>query len=79
MSEETSVLDAVDLATLKEDKVCIQRDHETGRMSWRFATPQSDPLGMMVRCMIHQVLADSGALARIEQLEKRVTELEAVK
>jgi hypothetical protein len=76
---DTKSLDAIDLLTAKSDRVCIQRDHETGQMSWRFATPQSDPLGMMVRCMIHQVLTDSGALVRIEQLEKRVAELEAVK
>lgn len=77
--DDLSVLNEIDLLTAKSDKVCIERDHETGQLSWRFATPQSDPLGMMVRCMIHQVLTDSGALARIEQLEKRVAELEAVK
>jgi hypothetical protein len=77
--DEFAALNAIDLATTKEDKVCIERNHETGQLSWRFATPQSDPLGMMVRVLVHQVLIDSGALTRIEQLEKRVAELEAVR
>jgi len=77
MNEETSVVDAVDLATLKEDKVCITRDHATGQLAWRFATPQADPLGMMMRALVHQVLCDSGALVRIGELEKRVAELES--
>jgi len=78
MNEKTSVVDAVDLATLKEDKVCITRDHETGQLAWRFACPQADPLGMMMRALVHQVLHESGALERIEQLEKRMAELEAM-
>ena len=74
---DTKSLDAIDLLTAKSDRVCIQRDHETGVLSWRFATPHSDPLGMMMRALVHQILVDSGALVRIEQLEKRIAELEA--
>ena len=77
-TEEKSVLDAVDLATLKEDKVCIQRDHATGGLAWRFATPQADPLGMMMRALVLQVLHDEGLFGRMAQLEQRVAELEAL-
>jgi hypothetical protein len=72
-----SALDAIDMATVEEDKICIQRDHATGGLSWRFVTPQADPLSLMWQTLFHQMMRQGGYLERIEQLEKRVAELEA--
>jgi len=60
-----------------EDRVCIVRSHETGDLSWRFATPQANPLAMLIEVAWHQMFLASGWRARIEELERRVAELEA--
>ena len=74
--DEFGALDAMDLATMKEDKVCIQRDHATGQMAWRFATPQADPIGLLVRAMVYDLILNSDLAKRVAQLEARVAELE---
>ena len=74
--DEFAALNAVDLATMKEDKVCIQRDHATGNMAWRFATPQADPMGMLLRCMVYDLIINSDLAKRVAQLEERLKALE---
>jgi hypothetical protein len=65
-------LDTQDAITRGEDRVCIVRNHETGDISWRFASPQADPLGMLMRVFWHQMMVESGFRARIEALEKKL-------
>jgi len=74
---EFAALDAVDLATMDEDKVCITRDHATGNMAWRFATPQADPIGLLVRAMVYDLILNSDLAKKVAQLEARIVELEA--
>ena len=74
---EFAALDAVDLATLTEDKVCITRDHATGAMAWRFATPQADPIGLMIRAVVYDLILNSDLAKEVSQLKVRVAELEA--
>jgi len=52
-----------------EDRICIVRNHATGDLSWRFACPQADPIGMLFRALFHQLMAESGWRERIEKLE----------
>ena len=53
-----------------EDRICIVRNHATGDLSWRFACPQADPVGMLFRALFHQMMAESGWRERIEKLER---------
>ena len=69
---EFAALDAVDLATMTQDKVCIERDHATGNMAWRFATPQADPIGLLVRAMVYDLILNSDLAKRVAQLEARI-------
>jgi hypothetical protein len=75
--DEFSALDAIDLATMKEDKVCIQRDHATGQLAWRFASPQADPMGLMLRCMVYDLIINSDLARKVKELEARLAQLEA--
>jgi hypothetical protein len=52
-----------------EDRICIVRNHATGDLSWRFACPRADPIGMLFRALFHQLMAESGWRERIEKLE----------
>jgi hypothetical protein len=61
-----------------EDRICIVRAHADGTISWRFATPKADPMGMLARVVWFQMMHESGYHERIEKLEKRVDELEAL-
>ncbi len=74
---EFAALDAVDLATMKEDRVCIQRDHATGQLAWRFASPQADPLGMMLRAMVYDLVLNSDLAQRVAELEREVANLKS--
>lgn len=74
---ETKALDAIDLATAKEDKICIQRDHATGQLSWRTATPQADALGLMFRVLWYSMAHESQLWERVEALEAKIKGLEA--
>ncbi len=67
---KTPDLDIIDLATAKEDKICIERDHETANLSWRFATPQADPIAMMMRVSWLQIVRESGYHERIERIRR---------
>lgn len=73
---ESAALDAVDLATMTQDKVCIERDHATGSMAWRFATPQADPIGLLVRAMVYDLILNSDVAKKVAELERRIAELE---
>ena len=73
---EFAALDAVDLATAKEDRVCIERDHATGNMAWRFATPQADPIGLLVRAMVYDLILNSDLAKKVAELERRIAKLE---
>jgi hypothetical protein len=73
---ESAALDSVDLATMTEDKVCITHDHATGQLAWRFATPQADPIGMLVRAMVYDLILNSDLAKKVAQLEARLAELE---
>jgi len=55
-----------------EDRICIVRNHVTGDLSWRFACPQADPVGMLFRALFHQLMAESGWRERIEKLESSI-------
>lgn len=68
-------LNAIDAATAKEDKVCVQTDHTTGQMSWRFATPRGDPYGMMMRCLIWDAIINSDLAKKVVELEGRIGDL----
>lgn len=74
--DEFAALNAIDLATMTEDKVCIQRDHATGNMAWRFATPQADPMGLLLRCMVYDLIINSDLAKKVAQLEERIKALE---
>lgn len=79
MQEElTPTLDAIDLATATEDRICITRDFASGNMAWRFATPQADPIGMLVRAMVYDLILNSDLAKKVVQLEARIAELEAL-
>jgi hypothetical protein len=73
---EFAALDAVDLATMREDKVCITRDHASGNMAWRFATPQADPIGLLVRAMVYDLILNSDLAKKVAELERRIADLE---
>jgi hypothetical protein len=74
--DEFTALGAIDLATMTEDKVCIQRDHATGQMAWRFASPQADPMGLLLRCMVYDLIINSDLAKKVAQLEERIKTLE---
>lgn len=74
--DELDALNAVDLATMTEDRVCITRDHVTGTLAWRFATPQADPIGMLVRALVYDLILNSDLAKKVAQIEARVAELE---
>ena len=60
-----------------EDKICIVRDHETGDISWRFANKKMGAIELMAWTSFYAMMTQSGYRARIEELEKRIAELEA--
>lgn len=74
--DEFEALNAIDLATMTEDRVCIQRDHATGQMAWRFASPQADPMGLLLRCMVYDLILNSDLAKKVAQLEERIKTLE---
>jgi len=73
---EFAALDAVDLATMTQDKVCIEHDHKTGAMAWRFATPRADPIGLLVKAMVYELILNSDLAKKVAELERRIAELE---
>lgn len=76
VKDEFAALDAIDLATMKEDKVCIQVDHETKAIAWKFAAPQSDPYGMLIRCLLWDAIINSDLAKKVAELEARIQQLE---
>ena len=74
--QEVNDFNAIDDEALKEDRICITRNHETKEISWRFGTQEMSPFELMQWTMFHAMMGYSGYRARIEALEKKVTELE---
>lgn len=75
-SDELKALDEIDVATMTVDKVCIERDRESGEIAWRFACQQMSPGDLMLWAMFYKMMVESGYRKRIEGLEKQVAELE---
>lgn len=69
-------LNAIDKEASDEDRVCIVRDHGSKEISWRFGSSQMSPYEMIQWAVFYAMFTDSGYRARIEELEKKVADLE---
>lgn len=78
MEDELKTLNEIDVATMKVDKICIERDRGSGEIAWRFACQQMSPGDLMLWALFYKMMVESGYRARIEALEREVENLKAL-